>query len=83
MEAMVVTVALFLAERVVKERMEVTVVMAGMVEAGIMEVMAAAEEMVEMVETVEMAVMAETLGQVRVEMAEKEETPMVDLRALL
>ena len=33
MEVMVVTVDLFLAERVVKERMEVTVVTAGMVEA--------------------------------------------------
>lgn len=66
-----------MAARVVKERMEVTVVMAGMVEAGTMVVMAAAVEMAEMV------VMAETLGQVRVQMAEKEETPMVDLRALL
>ena len=36
MEAMVVTVALFMAARVIKERMEVTVVMAGMVEAGTM-----------------------------------------------
>jgi hypothetical protein len=32
---------------------------------------------------VEMVEMAETLGQVRVEMAEKEETPMIDLRAQL
>ena len=66
MEAMVVTVALFMAARVIKERMEVTVVMAGMVEAGTMVVMAAVGEMVEMVV-----------------MAEKEETLMVDLRALL
>lgn len=36
-----------------------------------------------MAETVEMVVKAETLGQVRVETAEKEETPMVDLPALL
>jgi hypothetical protein len=36
-----------------------------------------------MLTVVEIVVMTETLGQVRVEMAEKEETPMVDLRAQL
>jgi hypothetical protein len=54
MEAMVVTEALFMAARVVKERVEVSVVMAGMVEAG-----------------------------TKVVMAEKEETPMVDLRGVV
>jgi hypothetical protein len=48
-EAKGVMAALFLAARRVKERIEVTVVMAEMVEAGTM------------------VVMAETLGQVRVE----------------
>jgi hypothetical protein len=45
--------------------------------------MAEAGTLVMMLTAVEMVVMTETLGQVRVEMAGKEETPMVDLRAQL